>query len=180
MSIKSLFNIIKEDFKARHEDYNSYKFIKFYVMDINFRVVVRYRIQSYLSKKNKLLRLVSILIRNGNIKKYGVEIGINTDIQSGLNIHHINGIVIGDGVEIGKNLNIFQQVTIGRKKCSYPKIGNNVTLYPGTIILGEINIHDNAIVGANSVVIKDVYKNQVVAGSPAQIKTKRVVINEKE
>ncbi|AKU26577.1 hypothetical protein IB49_09125 [Geobacillus sp. LC300] len=109
-----------------------------------------------------------MLIRNGSIKKYGVEIGLNTKIEGGLNIHHVNGIVIGEGVIIGKNLNIFQQVTIGKKESGYPVIGDDVTIYPGAKVIGNIKIGNNSIIGANSVVNKDVAEGKVVAGVPAR------------
>lgn len=48
-----------------------------------------------------------------------------------------------------------------------PIIGNNVILATGSVILGSIMINDGAIVAANSVVLKDVGKKELVAGAPA-------------
>lgn len=50
-----------------------------------------------------------------------------------------------------------------------PIIGNNVTLGASVTIIGEIHIGDNVIIGAGSVVVKDVPNNVVIAGNPAKI-----------
>lgn len=169
MKFFNYIRLIRQDYASRYSKQATFLgIIKAYILDINFRVVVRFRIQSYFSNKNKLTLLFAILIRNGSIKKYGVEIGLNTKIEGGLNIHHVNGIVIGEGVIIGKNLNIFQQVTIGKKESGYPVIGDDVTIYPGAKIIGNIKIGNNSIIGANSVVNKDVAEGKVVAGVPAR------------
>lgn len=81
------------------------------------------------------------------------------------------GIVIHTRAEIGENCIIGQNTTIGGRSGLYevPKIGNKVEICAGARVLGPIKIGDNAIIGANAVVIKDVPKNAVVAGVPAKI-----------
>ena len=49
---------------------------------------------------------------------------------------------------------IYQNCTIGDRKGGRPTIGNNVIIYAGAMILGDISIGDNCIIGANSVVTK--------------------------
>jgi len=71
--------------------------------------------------------------------------------------------------EIGENCSIFQQVTIEYTRKGCPTIGNNVSIYAGAKVLGNINIGDNAVIGANAVVVKDVPANAVVVGNPAKI-----------
>lgn len=73
---------------------------------------------------------------------------------------------------IGDNCSIWQQVTIGNKLDngeSKPRIGNNVKICAGAIIIGDITIGDNVIVGAGAVVTKSVPSNSVVGGCPAKI-----------
>lgn len=85
---------------------------------------------------------------------------------------HTVGIVIGPCV-IGDNVTIYQNVTIGKRGIGYgevsPVIGDGVTIYAGAVVTGPIRIGNNAIIGANSVVLKDVPDGVVVAGVPAKV-----------
>ena len=97
-------------------------------------------------------------------------------IKRGTKFPHLVGIVISRAAIIGDNCIIYQNVTIGakshkqgnRKSENYPVLGNNVTVYAGAIIVGNVKIGDNAVIGANSVVITDVPPNAVYAGNPAR------------
>ena len=99
-------------------------------------------------------------------------------IKRGTYFPHPVGIVISSAATIGKNCIIYQNVTIGAKtfeqgdariRENYPVIGNNVTIYAGAVICGPVKIGDNAVIGANSVVISDVPENSIVVGAPAKI-----------
>lgn len=79
---------------------------------------------------------------------------------------HFGTIIISYTAKIGDNCTIYQGVTVGTKSGSAPTIGNNVTLYSSAIILGA-SVGDNSVVGAGSVVVKDVMPGDVVAGVPA-------------
>lgn len=70
---------------------------------------------------------------------------------------------------MGKNCTIFQQTTIGATEKGTPTLGDNVTIYCGAKVLGNISIGNNVVIGANAVVVKDVPDNVVVAGVPAKI-----------
>jgi len=60
-------------------------------------------------------------------------------------------------------------VTVGEINGKRPTIGNNVSIYTGAIVIGDINIGDNSSIGAGSVVVKDVPDNAVVVGNPAKV-----------
>lgn len=72
---------------------------------------------------------------------------------------------------VGKNCMIGQGVTIGGKSGwkEVPVIGDNVIINAGSKIIGPVRIGDNVEIGANTVVVKDVPSNCVVAGIPARI-----------
>lgn len=82
------------------------------------------------------------------------------------------GLVIHNRSVIGRNCTIGQGITIGGRSKEYqvPIIGDNVYLGAGCRILGPIKIGDNVIIAPNSVVIKDVPSNSMVAGIPAVVK----------
>lgn len=89
-------------------------------------------------------------------------------------IHHTMGIVIGCFVQAGRNLEVFQNVTIGSNRKEkdgrvMPLIGDNVSIGSGAVVVGPIVIGNNVLIGANSYVDKDLPDNAVVAGIPAKI-----------
>lgn len=81
--------------------------------------------------------------------------------------------MITKGAVIGKNITLHQGVTIGKnfggRKYGYPIIGDNVIIYPNSVIVGSISIGNNVVIGAGSVVIDNVPDNCVVAGNPARV-----------
>jgi serine O-acetyltransferase len=80
-------------------------------------------------------------------------------------------VVVHPGAVIGENCIIGQGVTVGGRagQRDVPIIGNNVLLGVGSKILGPVRIGDNAMVGANAVVIRDVPPNSTAVGVPARI-----------
>jgi serine O-acetyltransferase len=107
----------------------------------------------------------------------GIEIHPGAKIDEGLFIDHGTGVVIGETSEIGKNVTMYQGVTLGgtgkEKGKRHPTIGDNVMISTGAKVLGNIKIGNNVKIGAGSVVIKDVPDNCTVVGVPGRI----VVIN---
>lgn len=147
--------------------------IKKYIMDLIFpnRRAVKL-IYSLQKARNKGQKIKSVYLWNKLIKNYGLHISNGASIGEGLTLPHPLGIVIGMGVEIGKNSTIFQNVTIGTKHSSidneikYPKIGNNVIIYTNTVVIGDVSIGDNTIIGANSLVLENLESNSIYAGNP--------------
>jgi len=89
-------------------------------------------------------------------------------IGGGLYIQHGFSTMI-TARSIGEDCWINQQVTIGyRGQGDAPVIGNNVMITCGAKVLGEITVGDNAVIGANAVVIHDVEENAVMGGVPAR------------
>lgn len=87
---------------------------------------------------------------------------------------HPIGIVIHPEAKIGRNCVIFQNVTIGdsfsnKRASRYPTIGDNVTIYANSVLIGGIIVGNNSTIAAGSVVINDVPENTIVAGNPAKV-----------
>ena len=70
---------------------------------------------------------------------------------------------------IGSGFCCIQCTTLGYGKKGRPVIGDNVSLGASVTIIGNVHIGNNVIVGAGSVVVKDIPDNCVVAGNPAKI-----------
>ncbi|MFD5262842.1 serine O-acetyltransferase [Bacillus wiedmannii] len=129
-----------------------------------------HRIGNYLYRKKipfipKVIKGLIFFLYN-SIVPSEAKIGLHTKLGYGG-----IGVVIHPKAVIGKNVLIGPQVTIGGKSNNpkLPIIGNNVYLGTGSKILGDVTIGSNVIVGANSVVIKSVPNNTIVAGNPATV-----------
>ena len=100
-------------------------------------------------------------------KKYNCYISPKAQISEQITFPHPTGIVIGAECKIGKNVTIYQNVTLGRKTGiveGCPIIGNNVTIYCNSTIVGNVKIGNGATIGCNSVVLRDVKDDEVVYG----------------
>jgi serine O-acetyltransferase len=116
-----------------------------------------------------LPRFLSNLVRTAT----GVEIHPAARLGKGFFIDHGMGVVIGETVETGENVTLYQGVTLGGTSLSHgkrhPTLGNNVTVGVGAAVLGAIVVGDGAKIGAGSVVVKDVPANATVVGIPARV-----------
>ncbi|MFC2033785.1 serine O-acetyltransferase EpsC [Chloroflexota bacterium] len=85
----------------------------------------------------------------------GIEIHPGAKIGEGFFIDHGMGVVIGETSEIGNNVTIYQDVTLGgtsqKKVKRHPTLGNNVVVGVGAQLIGDITIGDNTKIGAGSV-----------------------------
>ena len=138
-----------------------------------------YRIAHWFYKRKFVLipRLISNLARFLT----GIEIHPGATIGPGLFIDHGTGIVIGETAELGRNVTLYQGVTLGgtgkEKGKRHPTIGNNVVVSSGAKILGSFSVGDHAKIGAGSVVLKEVPAYATVVGIPGRVvlmKGKRV------
>ena len=144
----------------------------------SFHVMTFYKMGNIFWRYN--LKFISRLIMHLARIFTGIEIHPAAKIGSNFFMDHGLGIVIGETTEIGDNVTIYQGVTLGgimpsvesdlqRNQKRHPTIGNNVIIGSGAQILGPINVGDNARIGANSVVSKDVPSDVTVAGIPARV-----------
>jgi serine O-acetyltransferase len=98
----------------------------------------------------------------------GIEIHPGAKLGRRVVIDHGMGVVIGETAIVGDDVLIYHGVTLGGKINDrvkrHPTIGNNVLLGAGAKIIGDIEIGDGAMIGANAVVTKNVPAGAVIVG----------------
>jgi serine O-acetyltransferase len=144
--------------------------------EAGFRLSVLMRLgrlfHSHAATRYGLYHVVAFFYHQACVR-YGVHIALATEIGGGLYIPHALNIVVNSRCRIGRNCNLLQGVTLGiahrGKRLGTPVIGDNVYIGPGAVIFGSISIGDEAAIGANCVVTKDVPTRGVVVGVPGKI-----------
>jgi len=173
----SLYSIIENTYSLYFSEYNLLivKENNISIFDTNDLAVRIYRIQNMIIDGGGYDK--ELLILSTIQKVYcGCEIYYSSKIGKSFMLVHGLGTVIGSNVEIGDNVTIYHNVTIGTQydtEKEKPNIGNNVIIYAGAKVIGNITIADNVVIGANSVVTKNIPSNEVWVGIPA----KRICLN---
>lgn len=110
------------------------------------------------------------------LRAYGSWIGLGATFENVPKFPHaFYGIFISNQAHIGKNVVIFQQVTIGSnatvgsKNQGSPTIGDNVYIGAGAKIIGNCKIGNNCRIGANCIVTKDIPDNCVCVNRGLEI-----------
>ena len=141
MSLKQYIKSIATGF-----NYDKYWNRRDKIFDSRIPRILRAYYKFYLHRKNK---------KNGADINIVAENGDNFQAHPILP-HGIKGIVIAGGAQIGNNVTISHQVTIGRSKNLVPVIGDNVYIGPGAKIFGGIRVGNNVRIGANCIVFQDI------------------------
>ncbi|HZU26676.1 MAG TPA: serine O-acetyltransferase [Bryobacteraceae bacterium] len=118
-------------------------------------------------------RLLARVISQTNRFITGVEIHPGARIGRRFFIDHGMGVVIGETTEIGDDVLLYQNVTLGgtgkEKGKRHPTIRNHVVIGTGAKVLGNIVVGEHVKVGAGSVVIRSVPDHSTVVGVPGRI-----------
>lgn len=125
------------------------------------------------------------ILYNAYLERHNSYIGINANIDLPPTFPHgISGVFISNSASIGKNVIIYQHVTIGSntvkgsKGFGAPTIKDGVLIGAGAKIIGNVTIGENARIGAGCIVTRDVPANSVVVMPQPRIIVKEGLQNQ--
>lgn len=144
-----------------------------------FPATAAYRLNHYARHRvhSRLLGVFPDVLHRIVVALTGIHIDAQAHIGPGLTFPHGGHIVIGP-VQLGRDCAIFQGVTLGKNNSIFgnrpfapdvPTLGDRVWVGPGAVIAGGVTVGDDAVVGANSLVVRDVPPRGVVLGVPARL-----------
>lgn len=171
-------NILITDIKSKYSTYDvqgldGKRFFSLLQLDACMEAVFYYRLERAIfldNPENPILPYLASLMR----MKTGIELYYSTEIGPGLNVQHGTGIVVGARYKIGSNFVIHQGVSLGQKNMDISAsagtitIGDNVCIFAGAKIIGDLRIGDNVLIGANAVLLSDADSNSTYVGVPAR------------
>jgi serine O-acetyltransferase len=175
-SIKRAFGLLKEDLTAaRDRDPAARSSMEIVLGYPGLHALWAHRINHRLWRINgfKLLARVSSQFSRSLT---GVEIHPGATLGRRIFIDHGMGVVIGETAVVGNDVTLFHGVTLGGRSMTHgkrhPTIGNGVVIGAGAKVLGPIWVGDDAQIGANAVVVKDVPGGAVAVGVPASVRVR--------
>lgn len=135
------------------------------------KAIINYRIAHELYLKQ--VPIIPRMISEAAHSETGIDIHPGATIGDHFAIDHGTGVVIGATAIIGRNVKLYQGVTLGAKSFDldennnpikgiprHPIIGDNVVIYSNATILGRITIGSNAVIGGNIWVTSDVAEGE--------------------
>lgn len=136
-----------------------------------FHALQSHRIAHWLWGESR--RCLALYLQSRVALIFSVDIHPAAQMGKGIMLDHATGIVIGETAVVEDDVSIMQAVTLGgtgkESGDRHPKVRRGVLVSAGAKILGNIEIGENAKVGAGSVVLKPVEPYTTVAGVPAVV-----------
>ncbi len=167
-----MFGVIREQIDTIfREDPAAKSVLEILLCYPGFHAAILHRIAHRLYRANVPLlpRVISQISRFFT----GIEIHPGAIIGRRFFIDHGMGVVIGETTEVGDDVLIYQNVTLGgtgnERGKRHPTLGNNVVVGTGAKVLGGIRIGNNARIGAGAVVVHPVPDNSTVVGIPGRV-----------
>ncbi|NCO65553.1 MAG: serine O-acetyltransferase [Candidatus Aquicultor secundus] len=167
-----MFRTLKEEINTTFEkDPAAKSVIEVLLCYPGFHAIMMHRLAHYLYKKR--VPLIPRVMSQFSRFVTGIEIHPGATIGRRFFIDHGMGVVIGETTEIGDDVLVYQNATLGgtgkEKGKRHPTLGNHVVVGAGAKVLGAITVGDNVKVGAGSVLVRSVPANTTIVGIPGRV-----------
>lgn len=169
---KQFLTDLKHDIYSVYKRFDEKTVINAIKSNLEFRILFYFRASKYFGRSNFLGSFIyKYYIKLSS--KYCITLYPETTIGLGFRFGHIGNIIIHSKSIIGNNVTVSQGVTIGKihtgKKTGTPVLGDRIYVGPNAVVVGNIKIGNDVIIGGNSFVNFDVPDNSVVVGNPGVI-----------
>jgi len=114
--------------------------------------------------------LVNRVVRIMETALFAIELGNDIELGTGVFFMHTVGTVVGGNARIGDGCIFLGNNTIGassNRGC--PRIGARTILGAGARVLGNLDVGEDCMIGANAVVVRDIPAGKVATGMPAKV-----------
>lgn len=141
--------------------------------------IINYRLAHELHELG--LPLIARIISELAHSATGIDIHPGASIDEGFFIDHGTGVVIGETAVIGRNVRLYQAVTLGAKRfptdeqghlikgsARHPIVEDNVVIYAGATVLGRITIGSGSVIGGNVWLTKSVPADSQITQAKTQ------------
>jgi len=120
-------------------------------------------------KSNPTDKMLALSLQSRSAEVFGVDAHPGAELSHAICLDHATGVVIGETAKIGHNCYILHGVTLGATGKAgtfdrHPKVGNHVKIGAGAMILGNIPIENDVVVGAAAIVTVPVKQGETVVG----------------
>jgi serine O-acetyltransferase len=176
-SLGSDVDLVKADLYRYSRDTGSRAFLRSYLRDPGFRFTYHLRGVAKYARTKRTTGVVPYffhrMLHHRFKYRFGFDISPMAEIGGGFYLGHFGGVVISPFAKLGKNINIAHGVTIGAisrgPKVGAPTLEDRVWVGTGAIIVGNITIGHDALIGPGAYVNSDIPPMSVVLGNPGTI-----------
>ncbi len=167
-----MFRMLKEDIQSVfHRDPAARSVPEILLCYPGLHAVWGHRVAHWLWTRG--FKLLARWLSHVNRALTGIEIHPGARIGPRFFIDHGMGVVIGETAEIGADVTLYHQVTLGgtslEKGKRHPTLEDGVVVGAGAKILGAITVGEYSRVGGNAVVVRPVPPHSVVVGVPGEV-----------
>ena len=161
------WQLVREDYRTNDASVAHQGFLMLFVHRFgNWRMSVRPKLlRAPLTVIYRVLNKLTQLL-------FGMKLDYTVKVGRRVKLEHFGGMILG-AREIGDDVILRQNTTLGIRSTAdaraKPVLGNRVDVGAGAVIVGNIRIGDNSIIGANTVVYSNIPPNSVVSGVPGRI-----------